>query len=483
MTLSAALHNAFSGLTAASRGTDVVSSNIANATTPGFGRRTLALGSNSEAGGGVRIVGLQRHSNPVLLSSRRDADAHQGAARDRVDFFRRSEGLLGQPGTAGSISSRLAEFETGLISAASRPDSVQRLDSAVLGAKALAQALANASRGVQGMRAEADKSIATQVDRLNQGLEQVQKLNVRLAAIRSPNDETAALLDQRQGLIDDINKMVPVNVIERSRGQIALYSQGGAALLDGRAAVLAFAPVNEVVPEMTLGSGALSGITINGLSVSVDHLSGPLRGGTLGAQFEIRDELGVSAQAGLDAVARDLIEQFETPGLDSTVATGDPGLFTDNGSALDPTMEIGLAGRLSVNALVDGTKGGASWRLRDGIGAPAPGDEGDARLLQALQTVLAEKRAPLSGNFGTGKLDAKGISSALLSGAGQERDLSERTFSYESGRLQELIRAEQSEGVDTDAELQSLMILEQVYAANVRVFEAADEMMKKLLGI
>ena len=121
---------------------------------------------------------------------------------------------------------------------------------------------------------------------------------------------------------------------------------------------------------MALTSGGLSGLTVNGNPVRTDSLRGALRGGSLSAQFEIRDELGVEAQAELDSVARDLIERFEDPALDPTLSPGDPGLFTDNGNAFDPLTEIGLSAWLRVNPDADPEQGGESWRLRDGLGEP-----------------------------------------------------------------------------------------------------------------
>ena len=54
MTLSAALSNALSGLTAASRNAQVTASNISNAMTEGYGRRELEVVSRDIGGmGGV----------------------------------------------------------------------------------------------------------------------------------------------------------------------------------------------------------------------------------------------------------------------------------------------------------------------------------------------------------------------------------------------------------------------------------------------
>jgi len=43
----------------------------------------------------------------------------------------------------------------------------------------------------------------------------------------------------------------------------------------------------------------------------------------------------------------------------------------------------------------------------------------------------------------------------------------------------ELLRA----GVDTDEEMQNLLLIEQAYAANAKVFQTADDMIQILLGM
>ncbi|NVK62657.1 MAG: flagellar hook-associated protein FlgK, partial [Rhodobacteraceae bacterium] len=60
MSLSGALSNALSGLTANSSAASLVASNIANATTESYGRRTLETSSRTVGVGGVQIDGVNR---------------------------------------------------------------------------------------------------------------------------------------------------------------------------------------------------------------------------------------------------------------------------------------------------------------------------------------------------------------------------------------------------------------------------------------
>jgi flagellar hook-associated protein 1 FlgK len=42
---------------------------------------------------------------------------------------------------------------------------------------------------------------------------------------------------------------------------------------------------------------------------------------------------------------------------------------------------------------------------------------------------------------------------------------------------------EAAQGVDSDAELQKLLLVEQVYAANAKLIQAVDEMLEQLMEI
>lgn len=484
MTISSALNSAMSGLQAASRASGLVSNNIANALTPGYARRTLSVSSSTVGNiGGVQINGVVRQIDMQVIADRRLAGAEFGYRATTSDYLNRIEDFIGTPDQQDSLSGRLAGFESTLILASSRPDAVERLDSAALSARDLANSINSIGDGIQAARTDADRSIAAQVDRLNQALQGVQQLNASITASMAQQNDTSGLLDQRRVLIDEISEIVPVRVVDRDNGTIALYSTGGGILLDGRAAEIGFEPSNIVNEFMSVSDGSLSGLTVNGFSVNTSSVNGRLHGGTLGAQFEIRDELAPEAQTQIDALARDMIERFESGTVDPSLAPGQPGLFTDQGAALDPTLELGLARRISLNALVDPTAAGETWRLRDGLGAVAPGNSGDATLLNALSDALTETRVPLSGSYGAAPLSAAGVATGLSSQIGSYRLREDQQLSFASAQYYELSEIELANGVDTDVELQNLMVIEQAYAANARVIETVDEMFDTLLRI
>lgn len=479
MSINSAMNAALSGLRAAARGTETVSNNISNALTPTYGRREVELSSQSHGMVGVRVSGMSRHMNEGVVADRRLADAGQQEAQSALTFFLAMEDIVGLAGDSTGISGRLADFEAGLIAAASRPDAIERLTDTVADARRLAERLNQAGDEVQDMRSAADRKIASDVETLNIALLQIEELNQQLVQSQTRSGGRESLLDQRQEVLDRIGAIVPIRVIPRDNDAVALYTEGGTILLDGSAATIGFDAQNVVTPFQTFAAGTLSGLTLNGTDIAVSKLGG----GSLSGAFAVRDDFGVEAQTKLDALARDLMERFEDPAIDTTRGIGDPGLFTDAGIAFDAAAEVGLAQRISVNDIVNPAKGGESWRLRDGLGAVVPGPPGDATLLNGLRGAIQTSRTPASGDFGIGSFSASGLVSLLNGTLASARGNAEQELTFAASRLAELTELQASEGVDTDQELQNLLLLEQAYAANARILEAADDMLERLVRI
>lgn len=484
MSISAALGNALSGLTASSRSGEVISANVANAMNESYARREIELASASLGGRGtgVAVVGVQRVVNMAAVADRRLAEAENGDAGLRAAFHARAEQAVGDPSDPGSIPGRITALEASLVEAAARPDSGTRLASVVGAARSLAAELNAASAAVQAARTEADSGIARDVRTLNETLASIDRLNTDITTYRAAGRDANGLFDRRQKLVDSIAAIVPIREYPRANGQIALFTSGGAVLVDGRASAFGFSPTDPIVAEMSLAGGALSGLTLNGRPVDA-RADGLLGGGRLSAAFAVRDEIAPAAQAELDALARDLYDRFASSAVDPTLAPGAPGLLTDAGAALDPLAETGLSGRIAVNPAVDPARGGQTWRVRDGIGAATQGPVGDAALLTALSGALSARRPPASGSLTASSLTAGGLAAAVLSVSSRARLDAEQeatSAAFRATALSELILAD---GVDSDAEMQKLLLVEQTYSANAQVMRTMDALLTELMGI
>lgn len=485
MSISGSLSSALSGLTAAAKTAEVVASNIANATTEGYGRREVLTSARSvgHSGQGVQVVGVRRHIDAALLSDRRRSEATGGERDTRAAFYRQLEAAVGTSDSAVSLGGRIAEFDRALLEAASLPDSEARLARVTDTARNLASQISTAAQTVQTARADADDRIEADVARLNRTLAQISELNGNIRSTYAGTRDPSALIDQRQQLIDSISSIVPIREIVRDDGQVALYTTGGAMLVDGQAAIFGFDPSGVITAEMSLGAGSLSGLTLNGRPVVTSGSDSPISGGSLSAHFAVRDTLAPEAQAKLDGLARDLLERFADPAVDPSLAPGQAGLFTDNGGDFLAANELGLSQRLTLNAAVDPRQGGALWRLRDGIAALGPGLAGNAAGLVALQGALTTARVPASGQFMTGARSFAALQGDMLSAMVSSRLTAETEASYAAARTDALTQLELAAGVDTDQEMQALLLVEQAYTANAKVIQTIGEMIDTLLGM
>lgn len=488
MSLSSALTNAVSGLNASAREADLIANNIANAQTPGYTRRVAELGAATVGGqgDGVRVDAVTLVEDPAAIAIRRQSDAALGAQAATSDALGRVSDALGVPGSGTALAELAADFETALLAAANDPASDPRLQTAVNTADRLVKTISNLSTETQSLRVAADAEIASQVQTVNQNLQSIERLNRQIQVLTISGGDTAALVDTRKTLIDEVSSVLPIRSAQRQNGEVALFTANGAALLDGPASTLEFTPTPIITQDMTLASGALSGLTLNGRAVSVGASdgSGQMDGGSLGALFSNRDNVLPEFANQLDLLAEDVVTRFQDPGVDPTLGAGDAGLFTDGGTAYDPLNREGLAGRLALNAAVDPAQGGAVWRVRDGLGAATPGVVGSDQVLAALNDAATRARTPdpALGVTGAGGMAdfAAGLTGVAATRAEQaDADLTFAASLNQSHRDSEVATS----GVDTDRELQQLLRVEQAYAANALVLSTVDEMINRLLEI
>jgi flagellar hook-associated protein 1 FlgK len=486
MSISGALYNAASGLAASARLADTISNNVANAMTAGFARRTtdvtsLALGGY---GSGARVGATTRAENVTLTAERRATDAALGATATRSDAWERMMAAIGEPGADSALSTLATQLETTLMSATASPQSMAKLTEAVAAATELAGAINRVADENVALRTEADAEISRQVGQVNAALTRIDEINRQVAVMKQQGVDTTGLQDERGRLIDGISSIIPVKVVKRDNDAVALYSSGGGVLLDGHVFELSFTPAaNVVTADMTVGAG-LSGLMQDQgaagapVTVAAGTGGGLFDGGSLGALFEVRDRIVPEVDAEIDRYANDLIERFRDLMPASALDGSGNGLFVDTGTG----GLTGLAGRIGVNAAVDPDAGGAVWRLRDGLSAAVPGASGDGTILQALSDAMSAPRDPIgfvSQNARAGSATMASEIASFFAGKGTRSD---EDRAYLSARQTTLVEEETNvTGVDSDTELQSLMLVEQAYAANARVLSVIDDLMKLLL--
>ena len=494
MPLSSALSSANSGLATTSRRAEIAAGNIANASTPGYVRRSLQVGEivlNGQ-GQGARILGVDRAEDAGLTHERRQAGASAARAniiaRSYADFNRE----LGTPGDGYGLFASYQNVETALRELSVTPESPALQNGAANALSSLALQFNEQYALGQNQRLSADNAIARSVNTVNSGLHRVANLNGQIAGLNGVSGDIAALQDERDRVLDEISQIIPVKIIPKDHAQIDIITEQGVFLLAGNVHELSFAPAGTIPPGAALGDGAN---TLSGLYVGEQNITPNTDGhfavssGTMSGLFTVRDVVAPEFLDGLDALAADLISRFSDDGLDPTTPTGAPGLFTDNGLALSPPTPTdpppaGLAGRLRINAAIDVRQGGSATRLRDGLGAANTGPVSNAQILNNLLDAFTNSHAAPSGSGLLGSLNSSELAAGFSSLIGEGRVNADAIAVTSLSRASALADAELSKtGVDTDAEMQSLLLIEQAYAANARVIQTISDMLDTLMQI
>ncbi len=489
MTISQALNNAASGLSAASRRAGVTSNNIANALTEGYSRRDVNLSERvtDGAGAGVSVSGVSRATNPAVTYERRIADASFAFNSANAGAMTRVSNFLGGPDDPTSLFQKYANLESAMRALAETPNSTPLQQKVVATANDLASTFNRIASSYQQIRTEADKEIGLRVDEVNDALQKIEALNGSIGRGSATGADVTALQDQRQQLINKVNESIPVRELVREGGRVDLMTPEGVFLLSGTARTIEFSPAALVTAgqEYLGGAGSLSGISVDGKDITPGGPGSlPITNGGIAGLFNVRDNTVPEMSQALDALAFDLIGRFEDPAVDPTLNPGDPGFFTDNGAASDVLNLNGLAGRIELNAAVDPAQGGEVWRVRDGVQAVAPGPAGSDAFVRALISAMTDSRPSHAALQSPGALNASEGAAHLAALAGGARASASEQLSASSALAQSLYEAEKFEtGVDTDRELQNLIIIEQSFAANTRVIQTVDEMIRRLMEI
>lgn len=475
MSITQSINSALSGLIASSRAAETVSTNLANALTEGYGVRRIDLTSGTY--NGVSVTGVTRFVDNGILADRRLAEAKLGMDQTSVNYLQRLEDTVGTSDETGSLPWQLARLEGTLIEAASTPSSDIRLRAVTEAFKDVTDSFHLISTGIQTLREEAEAEIAFHVADLNRSLEAIAELNTEIAKSSGSALDINGLLDQRQQLVDKVAEVVPIRELSRDKGQIALMTAAGTVLVDGPASTLGFEATPTITAYQTVDNGLLNSLTLNGNPLDVAR---SFAGGAIAAAFEVRDTTLVEAQANLDALARDLVERFEAPATDPSLAPGDAGLLTDLGAAFDPADEMGLSARIQINPSVDPAGLGTLSLLRDGLSAATPGPVGSATQLERWLGALQEQRTLSTGGQAGASSE---LAADFLTGVAASRVRTEQDQAVSVARWDTLKQAELAGGVDSDFELQQLLLIEQAYSANAKVIETANDMMRTLMEI
>ncbi|CCE05270.1 putative flagellar hook-associated protein 1 (HAP1, FlgK protein) [Bradyrhizobium sp. STM 3843] len=309
MSLDVARLIAFSGIMATETQISVASSNISNADTTGYTKKTANQSANvtDGVGTGVTITGISSNVDKLLLKSLIGATSDLGSADTTNNYMTELEQLFGTANSNGtsttgtSLANSLSSLESALSSLASSPSSVSLQSAVVSALDDVASQLRDTSSGIQTLRSNADQDIGSSVTSINSDLKQISDLNVEIRKMGAAGQSTADLEDERNSALQDLSSYMNVSYYTASNGDLQVYTSSGQALVDSSAHTLSYSTSANVTASTSYSSGGFSGITVNGVDITSQITSGKI-----GALVTLRDQTLPAEQSQLDQLATQL---------------------------------------------------------------------------------------------------------------------------------------------------------------------------------
>src|ERR1700736_2064444 len=314
MSLGSALATAMSGLRANQAGLSIVSSNIANAQTPGYVTQRInqTETATGDTGTSVSVIGVNRQLNQFIQTQLRTETAGGAYAGQIANVLTQLQSVYGTPGNAGTLETAFSNFTTALQSLSTTSGSSSSQISAATAAQALAQQLNATTQGVQTLRSNAEQDINISVGQANTAMTQIAHLNLQLQGMNSTDPTAATLMDQRDQAIDKLSQLMDIRVSTNGNNQATIYTTNGVELVGAQASTLSFNsqgtlnansqwnanPANSSVGTITikLANGAVTDMIGTGSIIS----------GQIAADVTLRDKTLVQAQAQVDQLAASL---------------------------------------------------------------------------------------------------------------------------------------------------------------------------------
>ncbi|HLG83045.1 MAG TPA: flagellar hook-associated protein FlgK [Bradyrhizobium sp.] len=352
MGLSSALATALAGLRTNQAALSIISSNVANAQTPGYVEQSpnqVELGSGGD-GSTVQMTGVNRTLDRFIQNQLRTEISGSGYTNQIANILGQLQSVYGTPGGNGTLETALSNFTTALQSLSTNPGNQSSQNVALSAAQSLAAQLNSTTQGIQTLRTNVDQDLGTLASQANTDLTQIANINTKLQGLSPTDPQAATLMDQRDSAINDISKMTDVRVVTDSSNQVSLFTTSGIQLVGGGIA----SSINYKT-QGTLDANALYNVNptksgVGSLSIQLPNGSqidavanNVFSSGQIAADLKLRDQTLVQAQTQVDQLAASMSSALSDVTTAGTAVAGPPSGFSVDTSNVLPGNTINLS--------------------------------------------------------------------------------------------------------------------------------------------
>lgn len=291
-----------SGLAAAQAGLVTTGHNIANASAEGYHRQSIRQSTATPLLSGNGYIGQGTRVDSVLRAYSGFIQSQVGEAQAQASYYATYHAQLTAIDNViadcqAGLSSALQEFFAATQGVAADPSSMPARQLMLAAGETLASRFNLLGARFDEARAGVDSRVRNVVGEINSYAQQIAALNSSiLAAQQNPAQPPNDLLDRRDLMISELNKLVGASTVAQSDGSIDVFIGNGQSLVIGKQVMsLTVAPAQADASRLEVGYVSA------GLTVPLNQAG--LRSGSLGALLAFRDGDLNAAQNALGRVA------------------------------------------------------------------------------------------------------------------------------------------------------------------------------------
>ncbi|WP_265451472.1 flagellar hook-associated protein FlgK [Enterobacter hormaechei] len=324
--MSSLINSAMSGLSAAQSALNTVSNNLSSYNVAGYTRQTTILGASNSTltgggwvGNGVYVSGVQREYDAFITNQLRAAQNQSSGLTTRYQQMSKIDDVLSD--TTNSLSANLQDFFKSLQTLVSNAEDPAARQTVLGKADGLVNQFKTNDQYLRDQDAQVNTAISTSVDQINNYAKQIANLNDQISRLTgvgagaSPNE----LLDQRDQLVSELNKIVGVDVTVQDSGTYNISIANGYTLVQGSNASQLAAVKSSADPARTTIA------YVDAAAGNVEISEKQITTGSLGGLLTFRSQDLDQARNTLNQMALAFADAMNTQHQAGFDANGDPG--------------------------------------------------------------------------------------------------------------------------------------------------------------
>lgn len=480
---------------------DIINNNVANMNTKGYSKQSLQISQLNnlsscgtpqdvvQNGMGAVIDGVARNRDAYLDFSFRKENTDLNYYKEYSDNAVQMENTVNELGDSG-LSKSLNDFYNGLSQLAANPNDYVTRSTVIQSAISLTTKFNNTYSGLQNLRTSIvgdvnnpdtlnESKLSISIDDLNNKLSTIADLNNKINLSSAQGIIPNNLLDQRDLLLDDVSKYIPVSITNEKNNTVTI-SLGSIDLVSGKDRTGLFE-----IKAGDVNNPSVVQIKNEGGSVLSKNAYSLISSGQIGAMLQLggsdTDKLTVKGMIeSLNTLAGEFsnaVNTIQTNGryIDNTVSPHELSNNTPEDFFVDSDLSgVITAGNITVNnTLINNPYQIAAAGLSsntnetgDGSNALLMSQVGSQNIVGIGGTTTQEFITNLIGKIGTQSKniqDSCDVKDSILQQVTQKRD--------------------SITGVNLDEELTDLVKFQKAYQASARVMTTINQTLDTIINM